>query len=45
MRVFKINELTHAFAGKNIFNKAELMVTDCDRIGLVGPNGCGKSTF
>ncbi|NLB16388.1 MAG: ABC-F family ATP-binding cassette domain-containing protein [Clostridiales bacterium] len=45
MRVFKINELTHAFAGKSIFNKAELMVTDCDRIGLVGPNGCGKSTF
>lgn len=45
MRIFKINELSHGFAGKSIFNKAELMVTDSDRIGLVGPNGCGKSTF
>lgn len=45
MRIFKVSNLTHGFVGKRIFNKAELMVTDTDRIGLVGPNGCGKSTF
>ncbi len=45
MRVFKVSELSHSFVGKSIFNKAELMVTDSDKIGLVGPNGCGKSTF
>lgn len=51
MRVFKVSNLSHAFVGKSIFNKAELMVQDGepngvpDHIGLVGPNGCGKSTF
>lgn len=45
MRVFKVSNLSHGFVGKSIFNRAELMVTDSDRIGLVGPNGCGKSTF
>jgi len=45
MRIIKITELSHAFVGKSIFNKADLMVTDEDHIGLVGPNGCGKSTF
>lgn len=45
MRVLKISNLSHAFAEKSLFNKAELMVTDLDHIGLVGPNGCGKSTF
>ena len=45
MRVFKISGLTHSFVGKSIFNGAELTVNDGDRIGLVGPNGCGKTTF
>ncbi|MDD4773109.1 MAG: ABC-F family ATP-binding cassette domain-containing protein [Eubacteriales bacterium] len=45
MRIFEVSNLSHGFVGKSIFNKAELMVTDADRIGLVGPNGCGKSTF
>ncbi len=45
MRVFKVSDLSHSYVGKSLFNKAELMVTDSDKIGLVGPNGCGKSTF
>jgi len=49
MRLFKINELSHTFAGlardKRIFERAELMVRNGEHIGLVGPNGCGKSTF
>ncbi len=45
MRLFKVSNLSHGFFGKNIFNSAQLMVCDNDHIGLVGPNGCGKSTF
>ena len=51
MRVFKVSGLSHEFVGKSIFNNAELTVNDGrpngipDHIGLVGPNGCGKSTF
>ena len=51
MRVLKITDLNHAFVGKSLFNGAELTVMDGrpngvpDHIGLVGPNGCGKSTF
>lgn len=51
MRVFKVSGLSHEFVGKSIFSNAELTVNDGrpngipDHIGLVGPNGCGKSTF
>ena len=45
MRVFQVSGLNHSFVGKTIFKNAELMVTDNDHIGLVGQNGCGKSTF
>jgi len=45
MRIFDIKNLTHAFADKSLFNDTELMVQSSDHIGLVGPNGCGKSTF
>ncbi|MCL1859179.1 MAG: ATP-binding cassette domain-containing protein [Oscillospiraceae bacterium] len=30
---------------KSIFNEAELTVQSGEHIGLVGPNGCGKTTF
>lgn len=45
MRLFEIKELTHDFGGKLIFGNASIMVQDDEHIGLVGPNGCGKSTF
>lgn len=45
MRIFKVSGLSHGFVGKSLFNNAELMVTDKDHMGIVGPNGCGKSTF
>jgi ATPase subunit of ABC transporter with duplicated ATPase domains len=45
MRVFNIYNLSHSFADKSLFNGAELMVRSGDHIGLVGPNGCGKTTF
>ena len=45
MKLFKITNLTHGFAGKSLFENAELTVQSGEHIGLVGPNGCGKSTF
>jgi ATPase subunit of ABC transporter with duplicated ATPase domains len=45
MRLFKISSLSHDFAGKSLFNDAELTVQSGEHIALVGPNGCGKSTF
>ena len=45
MRLFKINELSHSFADKRIFERASVMICDGEHIGLVGPNGCGKSTL
>ena len=45
MRLFKIDDLSHDFAGKSMFSEAELTVQSGEHIGLVGPNGCGKTTF
>jgi ATPase subunit of ABC transporter with duplicated ATPase domains len=45
MRIFKITDLSHDFAGKSLFSDAGLTVQSGEHIGLVGPNGCGKSTF
>lgn len=45
MRLFEIIDLSHEFVGKSIFNKASVMVQDNEHIGLVGPNGCGKTTL
>ena len=45
MRLFEIIDLSHEFVGKGIFNKASVMIQDNEHIGLVGPNGCGKTTL
>ena len=45
MRLFEIIDLSHEFVGKSIFNKTSVMIQDSEHIGLVGPNGCGKTTL
>ncbi|HYK73969.1 MAG TPA: ABC-F family ATP-binding cassette domain-containing protein [Pseudoneobacillus sp.] len=37
--------LTKTFEDKVIFKKADLMIHFGERVGLVGPNGSGKTTF
>ena len=45
MRLIEINDLSLDFVNKGIFNRASVMIQDSEHIGLVGPNGCGKSTL
>lgn len=43
--VFSLNDVTIFFSEKQLFNHASLTISDGDRIGVVGKNGSGKSTF
>jgi ABC transport system ATP-binding/permease protein len=36
--------LSATFAGQTLFNDFSITLQRGDRIGLIGPNGCGKST-
>lgn len=43
--VAEFTQVAHSFANKVILKPMDLVVNRGDRIGLIGPNGCGKSTF
>jgi ATP-binding cassette subfamily F protein uup len=43
--VAEINHLSHAFADKTIVNNFSSLIMRGDKVALIGPNGCGKSTF
>ena len=41
----EFTQVGHSFADKVILQPMDFIVNRGDRIGLIGPNGCGKSTF
>ena len=43
--VAEFNQVGHSFEDKVILQPMDFVVNRGDRIGLIGPNGCGKSTF
>ncbi|HWI66753.1 MAG TPA: ABC-F family ATP-binding cassette domain-containing protein [Symbiobacteriaceae bacterium] len=43
--VLRVENLSRAFGDKVVFSGLNLMGEKGDRIALVGPNGCGKTTF
>lgn len=43
--VIEANHITHAFAGKTIIQDFSIRIMRGDRIGLIGPNGVGKTTL
>ncbi|MDD4839865.1 MAG: ABC-F family ATP-binding cassette domain-containing protein [Clostridia bacterium] len=45
MSILTINNLTHTFDGKILFENACLSINNGEHTGIVGLNGAGKSTF
>ncbi|MFQ6371690.1 ABC transporter ATP-binding protein [Shewanella sp. YIC-542] len=43
--VFEVNELNYRWADKDLVRDFSTRVMRGDRIALIGPNGCGKSTL
>lgn len=43
--VLSIENLTHGYKERRLFNEANLHVEKGQRIAFIGPNGCGKSTL
>jgi ATPase subunit of ABC transporter with duplicated ATPase domains len=41
----KANDLSKSFGQKTLFHNAEMVVRYGERVALIGPNGCGKTTF
>jgi ATP-binding cassette subfamily F protein uup len=40
-----VRDLSHAFGGRPLFSGVTFTLSDGDRVGLIGPNGTGKSTL
>jgi ATP-binding cassette subfamily F protein uup len=45
MNILSLNQVSHAFGGPKLLNKASLQIESGDRICLLGRNGAGKSTL
>ncbi len=43
--VFEANHVTHAFDGPPVIADFSARIMRGDRIGIIGPNGCGKTTL
>jgi len=43
--IVEIAELRVVKAGRPICSVRELIVSECERVAIVGPNGCGKTTL
>jgi ATP-binding cassette subfamily F protein uup len=44
-RLVEARGLGHAYGGRTIFKGVDLFIGPGTRLGLLGPNGCGKSTL
>ena len=45
MSLLEVSNLRFKYTDKELYNNAEFRILDGDHIVIVGPNGCGKSTF
>ncbi|MHB8633185.1 MAG: ABC-F family ATP-binding cassette domain-containing protein [Thermoplasmatota archaeon] len=43
--VLRVEGVAKAFGGRTLFSGVDLEIEGGDKIGIVGPNGCGKSTL
>lgn len=44
-KLVEAKEISKSYSGKQILPPLDLLITPKSRIGLMGPNGCGKSTL
>ena len=44
-RVFEMENLSYEISGKQIISQLDLLITRGEKLALIGPNGCGKSTL
>lgn len=45
MNILNIENISKTYGDKNLFHQISLGVNEGDKIGIIGVNGCGKSTF
>ena len=45
MEVIKIEKLNFSYGERKILNGVDLSITDRKLTGILGPNGCGKTTL
>ncbi|MBI3543642.1 MAG: ABC-F family ATP-binding cassette domain-containing protein [Deltaproteobacteria bacterium] len=44
-RLIDAKQISKSYGDRKLFKKVDLLITPGTRIGLLGPNGCGKSTL
>ena len=44
-RLVEFDQVSYEIAGRQLFDKLDFVITAGTRVGLVGPNGSGKTTF
>lgn len=44
-RVFELNDVSYGYPNKLIIKNLNLLISRSEKIALVGPNGCGKTTL
>jgi ATP-binding cassette subfamily F protein uup len=45
MNLIRLNNLTHHYSDRILFDSVNLLINEGDRIGLIGRNGSGKTTL
>jgi len=40
-----VSNISKSYGGKTLFHKVSFIINQGERVGLVGPNGCGKTTL
>jgi ATP-binding cassette subfamily F protein uup len=44
-RILEVKNLSMSYEGRSLFSKFDYTFRSRERLGVIGPNGCGKSTF
>ncbi|MEE0295167.1 MAG: ATP-binding cassette domain-containing protein, partial [Eubacterium sp.] len=45
MNILSVENITHSFTERKLFDKASFYLHEGDKVGVIGINGTGKSTL